>query len=303
MKAILAVLCLAVLVAVAQAAVSTLKVNENGELTGFELRNATALEKYTSAGASCTLSFGTSGISSVENAASCPNDQVCLADGGNNTFSCFDCDSSCDCDADSFCLLSSEFLEYGVCVSYKDLLGKTCNQNVGPFSLAQANTTSIAACTVGQNTGANTCNSTDPDLININDAIEYNVQIVQAARYCGIFAIGVGTGPLATNANELNTFYPNDAIGTYAWSGTLTCLDGKCRQCNAYSTNECGGSCSPACTGSTDENKNLFCGSDHSVSYRPRAKAANPLGLKSSASSTAAGAAVVAIGAAAALLL
>jgi len=303
MKAILAVLCFAVLVAVAQAAVANLKVDSNGQLSGFELRNQTAfVEKYSTAGASCTQTFGVEGTQSVLNSAACPNDQVCMDDGGNNTFSCFDCDSSCDCDADSFCLLNPRFKEYGVCVSYKDLLGKTCNANLD-FDTVEANTTSIAACTVGQTAGGNTCNSSDSDLVNLDDAIEYNVQIAQSTRYCGVFAIATATGPLATNAAELNTFYPNDALGTFGWGESLTCLDGKCRQCNAYSNNECGGSCNPRCTGSTDENKNLFCGGDHEVTYRPRTKAANPLGLKSSASSTAAGAAVLAVGAAAALLL
>lgn len=270
MRAAILVFALAALLVVVHAQSTSPSVGSNGQITLTPLNNPES--KSTSALNTCYNATGTGVFLQTHlNAGACESFQLCTADNSRilagidpdvdpivPSYSCFGCDSNCDCEGTEFCLgVSGEagyaYSEHNQCVSFNSLVGQECTSSAvaalddfGVDSIFSTSSIQYAAATSALNANP----ITDPD------AITYRQVQVSLDKGCGVF-----------------TTATNNSVSFLTVFGVLPCVDAKCSACDPFDLNNCG-ACVSFCNGPTDRNHNVFCKTNGEIGSTDRTNGA-----------------------------
>jgi len=277
MRAAILVFALAALLVVAHAQSTSPSVSSNGQITLTPLNNPET--KSTSAINTCYNATGTGiYLNTHANPGACESYQPCYSDNARilagtdadeddtvPSYSCFECDSFCDCDSDSFCLGavtegSYSYSERSQCVSFKSLVGQACTSSAvaaltgdggfGASGITEGETIQYAATTSLLNANPITDES----------AILYRQVQVALEKGCGVY-----------------TTATNNSISYLTVFGTLSCVDAKCSACDPFAFNNCG-ACNSACNGPTDRLHNAYCKTNGEIGTTDRTNGAKTSG-------------------------
>jgi len=274
MRAAIVVFALAALLVVVHAQSSSPTVGSDGKITLTPLNNPQT--KSSSAIGTCYNATGTGDfLQTHANPSACESYQPCQADNSVidasddndevTSYSCFECDSFCDCDGSSFCLpnVAGEggffYSQRSQCVSIKSLVGQSCTSAAVAALLSDFNAPDIFG---GDGAAQYSCDTSDLSSNPITDSAAITYRQVEAAlaKGCGVY-----------------TTATNNSVSYLTVFGVMPCVDAKCSVCDPFQANNCG-RCNSNCNLPTDRNHNAYCKTNGEVGTTDRTNGAKTSG-------------------------